>query len=185
MVPVISSFLPTCGLSAVGFAMSRYVLFPDAVASLVVVAPVVLGAPLVSAGADTAFVRMNVGASAVVVAAVVPGAPGAPVVPAVPAVPVAPGIPVAVVAADVAGASFRHPVTVIFRSALEVVLCGGVVCGEGAVCAAMAAVAKPTIAVHTPVQIVFVMLPPEAVGLQRSDRNLSSQGSTDANRVIW
>jgi hypothetical protein len=63
-----------------------------------------------------------------------------------------------VLAVELEGASFRHPVIVIFRSALEVLLCGG-----EAVCATIAAVAKPTMAVNAPVQILLLMLPPECV----------------------
>ena len=76
-----------------------------------------------------------------------------------------PAAPPVVVLAELAGASFRHPVTVTFLSAL-----GVLVCGVGGCCAVMATVAKPTIVVNTPVQILFVMLPPRLFGLQRSDR---------------
>ena len=62
--------------------------------------------------------------------------------------------------AGLAGASFKHPVTVIRRSVPEALLCGGEV-----VCATVAAVASPTIAENTTVQIVFVMLPPECLAL--------------------
>ena len=59
--------------------------------------------------------------------------------------------PLVALSAEAAGASFRQPVTVIFRSALESLLC----VGAGVVCAVITAVARPTTAEHTPVQIVF------------------------------
>jgi hypothetical protein len=71
-------------------------------------------------------------------------------------------------AAELDGASFRHPVTVIFRSLLD-----GLLCGDAGVCAVIATVANPTIPVNTPVQILFFMLPPDLFGLQRSDRKCS------------
>jgi hypothetical protein len=50
----------------------------------------------------------------------------APAVPAVPAVVAVPAVPTAVLAAELPGASFRHPVTVIF-SVLGALLCCGVI----------------------------------------------------------
>jgi hypothetical protein len=60
-------------------------------------------------------------------------------------------------AAALAGAGARHPVTVIFRSSLVVLLCAG-----AAVCA-IAAVAQLTIAEHAVIHTVLVMLPPAVV----------------------
>jgi hypothetical protein len=63
-----------------------------------------------------------------------------------------------------ADSCFRHPVTVTL-SALAVALCAGgavvVVCGGAVVCAEIAAAAaNPMSAVHVPVQMRFVILPP-------------------------
>ena len=115
-------------------------------------------APAGAAGAEAvAFVSRNFGAAAV--SPVVPVAAGAvPVVPAVPVVQAVGAGAVGVVTAALEGASFRHPVTVIFRSAPGV---AAGLCCEGVVCAVIAAaVAKPTIPVNTPVQIVFFIRPP-------------------------
>jgi hypothetical protein len=82
--------------------------------------------------------------------------PAVAVVPVVPVVPVVAAAPGAGVAAALAGASFKHPVTVIRRSALAALLCGA-----AGVCAVIAAaVVKPAMPVNTPVQIVFFIVPP-------------------------
>jgi hypothetical protein len=155
IVPVSSSFFPMCGLSDAAFAIRRYVC--AALAAPVSGALAVLGEPEGSAGAGAASVSRNF--------CVAEASPAVPAVPAVAVVPVVPVVPVVVVAAplvvvlaELAGASFRHPVTVILLSALEVLVCGAEV-----VCAVMATVANPTIAVNTPVQIPFIILPPECL----------------------
>src|SRR5882672_11604580 len=99
-VPVSSSFLPTWSLSAVGLAIRRYVC---AVAASAGVAEAPVNTNFCSAGAP-----------------LVP-ATGGGVVPAVPAVPV--GL---AASADIGGAAFRQPVTTIFLSELDGVLCCGV-----------------------------------------------------------
>jgi len=127
IVPTSSTFFPTCGVSADAFAMRRYVwgaLDADgAAASAVVVAPVA------SADDFTASTSTYFGASVVVgtgAGVVVPAVPAVPAVPGVPAVAAVPVVPTAVLAAELPGASFRHPVTVIF-SVLGALLCSGVV----------------------------------------------------------
>ena len=82
--------------------------------------------------------------------------------PAVPAVAEVPAAPVALAAAE-GGAAWRHPVTVIFLSELEVV--GVVVCGGVVVCATSPTVAIPTMAAKVPDQIRFLMLPPRNIRL--------------------
>src|SRR5256885_1118400 len=81
----------------------------------------------------------------------------------VPVVPVVPAAPAAVVSAALGGACFRHPVTVMRFSEPEV---AGWVCGAEVVWP-IAAVANATIAVQTPVQIVFVMQPPSELVCNR------------------
>src|SRR6185295_557403 len=104
-VPVSSSFLPTCGLSDVAFAIRRYVVADALAASGAGSAGG--AAPEGSAVEGAALVSTNFGASAV------PAVPVAPAAPAAPAVPAVPAAAAGGVAGDVDGASFRHPVTVI------------------------------------------------------------------------
>jgi hypothetical protein len=146
IVPVNSSFFPTCGASAVELAMSRYVWALDVDGAL---------DGDIAASASTYFA----------LAASVPSAAAvAPAVPVVPAVPVAAGV----VSVD-AGADLRQPVTVTRLSVDElavvcgacVVVCGvvAVVCGDG-VWAINEIVAAATIALHVPAEMMFVILPP-------------------------
>ncbi len=121
IVPTSSNFFPTCGVSADAFAMRRYVwgaLEADGAA-----APAVVVAPAASADDFTASASTYFGASV----AAGTGGGVAPAVPAVPVVEAVPVVPTAVLAAELPGASFRHPVTVIF-SVLAALLCCGVVC---------------------------------------------------------
>jgi len=69
---------------------------------------------------------------------------------------------VALAAAE-GGATWRHPVTVIFLSELEVVVV--VVCGGVVVRATSPAVAMATMAAKVPDQIRFLMLPPRNIRL--------------------
>src|SRR6516162_1339222 len=117
--------------------MSRYVGLGGVLAALAAgAAPAVLGPPDASPDEGVTFVSRNFISAAVSVAA-----PAAPAVPVVPAVPGVAAVPPAVAAAP--GAAFKHPVRVICLPALEGLLCGG-----GVVWAIIAAVVKPTIAVH-------------------------------------
>jgi hypothetical protein len=111
-----------------------------------------------SAGADVAFTNVNRSAASLLSPAV--AVPVVPAVPAVPATPAVPDVPTVITPC------FRQPVTVICDS---VAVAG--LCGAEDVCAPTT-VAKPTIAVDTPVQIVliFLMHPPEHFGLQPVDR---------------
>jgi hypothetical protein len=117
-VPVSSSFLPTCGLKADGFAIRTYVLADPAVTPAVVVAPDVPAVPAADAESGavdgTASVNMNFASAggAAFVAAVLPAVPA--VVPAV--VPVVPTVPDE--SPGACGAAFRHPVTVSFALGL-------------------------------------------------------------------
>jgi len=130
-----------------------------------------------SPGADVALINVNMSAAVLVSVAV---APAVPVVPAVPAVPVVPATPAVPVVPAVITPCFRQPITVICASVFGVVLCGAdVVC-------APSTVAKLTIAVDTPVQIVrvLVMKPPGHFGLQPSDRIESARRyATDEERI--
>jgi hypothetical protein len=140
--------------------MRRYVLPDDSLVALA--APVVLAVPVVlaasvvlvaSAGAGVAFTNVNRSAASLLSPVV--AVPVVPVVPAVPAVPVTPAVPAG---PTVITPCFRQPVTVICAS-----VAGGVPCGADDVCAP-STVAKPTIAVDIPVQIVLFILmhPPGA-----------------------
>src|SRR6516162_989783 len=129
--------------------MSRYVGLGGVLAALAAgAAPAVLGPPDASPDEGVTFVSRNFMSAAVSV-----GAPAAPAVPVVPAVSGVPAVPPAV--GDARGAAFKHPVTVICLPALEGLLCDG-----GVVWAMIAAVEKPTIVVHMPVQVVFFIGPP-------------------------
>jgi hypothetical protein len=104
---------------------------------------------VVSEGEDVAPVSRYFGSELAVSGPVVPVVPVVPVAPGVPAAPT-PGAP-----AGLGGAGLRHPVTVI-RPGLSLLLCG-----DGVVCALIVAIAAPAmIAIHVPVQILFVMQPP-------------------------
>ena len=119
-VPVSSSFLPTCGVNAAGFAMRRYV-WPEPAVVVDGDGDVGAGvsgdveAPLVSAGFSEASARMYFASDSA--DPDVPVAPGVPVAAVVPVVPVAS----AVVAS---AAERRQPVTVTLWSDPAVVVCG-------------------------------------------------------------
>ena len=109
IVPVSSSFLPTCSLSAVGLAIRRYVC----------------AAAPESAGDAEAPVNTNLASAPAGAAAVVPEVPAVPVAaePAVPAVPVGFGVAALAVSLGIGGAAFKQPVTTTFLSELDGVLC--------------------------------------------------------------
>ena len=94
--------------------MSRYVRVPDGAApGVVVVAPAAADESVDAADDVDASVNTNLGWPAAGSFAA-PVVPVAPVVPAVPAVPAAVGAFGGTAAVALAGASFKHPVTVTF-----------------------------------------------------------------------
>jgi len=130
IVPVSASLLPTCGVSAAGFATRRYVddeAFAFGAADVlgaavgggaVVVGVLVVGSGVASAGDTTASVSTYfVSPAGAALGAVCPAVPAVPAVAVAPAVPVvaavaAPLVAAAVVSAALPGAGFKHPVTV-------------------------------------------------------------------------
>lgn len=109
-VPVSSSFLPTCGVSADGFAISRKVCPPASGVEPLGAAPAV-GVSGVEPGAAAGFI---VASASTYFASLGSAALAAPAVPAVPVVPVVPAVPAPPAVASEPGAARRHPTIVTF-----------------------------------------------------------------------